>query len=272
MRLVPPTAPTCSTAFAVMVTSLLAVVACAAPEDPAAQYADLTAFCAARAQAECNAQVVKQCGAKDQQTCVSKRGAACEKNVPQGTVYVPAAAPACIKAVGAAYANGTITAAALDAMNEACAVVFSGPGPARAPCTVDLDCSTKDGLRCLTPVGETGGKCLAPSPVEPGGPCPGEADVCSDGYFCEPKSRVCKAEGAVGDDCSPEYQPCQKGLICPGSIFATTCQALKPAGVACAAASECSSNLCDMAIGQATGVCADQVQLTALDSLCAGYD
>jgi hypothetical protein len=262
-----------STALVTFATfaSAASIAACAGPEDPASQYADLGAFCTGRAKAECNTQVVKQCGAKDAQTCVTARAAACVKNIPQGTVYVPAAAPDCIDAVAVAYANATITAAALDAMNAACAIVFSGPGPARSPCTVDLDCSTKDGLRCLVPVGETGGKCLAPNPVVPGGPCPGEADVCSDGYFCDPQARVCKVEGTEGETCSPQYQPCQKGLTCPGSLFGATCKSLDPAGVACEASADCASNLCDKAVGQPTGVCADQVQLTALDSMCADY-
>ena len=38
-----------------------------------------------------------------------------------------------------------------------------------------------------------------------------------------------------------------------------------------AAASDCASNLCDKAVGQSQGVCADTIQLTALDSMCAAY-
>jgi hypothetical protein len=177
-----------------------------------------------------------------------------------------------LQAVAAAYSTSTITADALDSVASACEPVFSGPGAARSPCTVDYDCSTKDGLRCMIAYGETQGKCLAPNVVDPGAPCPGEADVCSGPYFCDPKSLVCVAEGGEGAQCSPEYQPCQQGYKCPGSIFAGTCTPLPQAGDVCTTGSDCASGLCDKATGQAQGVCADQIQLTPLDSMCAAYE
>jgi len=114
-------------------------------------------------------------------------------------------------------------------------------------------------------------KCLVPNMIPAGGPCPGEADVCSGPYFCDPQSLVCTAEAGGGTACSIGYQPCVAGFVCPGSIFGSTCQALAASGDACLAASDCASNLCDKATGQGQGVCADQIQLTALDSMCAVY-
>jgi len=242
---------------------------CAGPESLASQCATLTSFCEARAQTECNAQVVASCQVKDTATCVTQRAAACQAAAPQGTVYVPTAGPACLQAVAAAYATATLTADALASVATTCEPVFSGPGAARAQCTVDYDCALADGLRCLIPLGETQGKCLVPNIIPAGGPCPGEADVCSGPYFCDPMSQVCLAEVAQGQACSID-QPCMAGFSCCDSLFCT-CTALGAAGDACLATTDCTSALCDKAIGQSQGVCADQIQLTALDSMCAVY-
>jgi hypothetical protein len=247
------------------------VLACAAPQDIASQTATLQGYCNTRATTECTAQVVASCQVKDVATCVTQRSATCIANVPQGTVYVPAAAPACIQAVATAYATTTITAASIATMATVCEPVFSGPGAARAPCTVDYDCSTADGLRCLVPYGEMQGKCLAPNVVQPAAPCPGEADVCPDAYYCDPTSLVCVAQVPAGTQCDPRYPSCLPGSVCPNAIFATSCEPLAAAGSACMADTDCASNLCDKATGQAQGVCADQVQLTALDSMCSVY-
>ena len=254
------------------VTSILVSLACAGPEDLASECATLAGYCHARAKTECNAQVVTSCGVKSSDDCITAREAACNKDVPQGTVYVPAAGPVCLQAVATAYTSSTITADALASVDTACEPVFSGPGAARSPCTVDYDCSMMDGLRCLIAFGETQGKCMAPNPIDPGGACPGEADVCTGPYYCDPKALVCVALGGEGAQCSPQYQPCQKGFKCPGSIFVGTCTPLPQAGDVCTTGTDCASNLCDKATGQAQGVCADQIQLTPLDSMCAAYE
>jgi hypothetical protein len=249
----------------------LVAFGCAGPESIESQTATLTEFCQARAQTECNTQVVTSCQVKDTPTCVTQRAATCLQSTPQGTVYVPAAAPPCLQAVATAYATATLTADALATVASVCEPVFSGPGAARAQCTVDYDCALADGLRCLVPLGQTEGKCLVPNLIPAAGPCPGEADVCSGAYFCDPQTLVCVAEGGAGSTCTPDVQPCMQGFTCPFSIFLTTCAPLAAAGDACLAATDCASNLCDKATGQSQGVCADQVQLTALDSMCAVY-
>ncbi len=257
---------------AALVTSVAVCLACADSEDLAAETSTLSGYCDARAKTECNAAIVTACGVTSTASCVTARTADCTKNVPQGTTYVPTAGPACLQAVQAAYTTATITADSLAAVEAACEPVFSGPGAARAPCTVDYDCSLADGLRCITPTGETSSKCLVPNMIAAGGTCPGEADVCSGPYFCNPQSLVCVAEGALGSQCIPDQQPCQQGFRCPGSPFDSTCTALPISGMPCTTATDCASNLCDKASGQAEGVCADQIQLTPLDSMCASYE
>ena len=254
-----------------LVSMLLVATACAGPQDLAAQTATLTDFCNVRAQTECNTSVLSACQVKDANACVTARAAACVSSAPQGTVYVPAAAPKCLSAVTTAYGTATITAASLATVDAACEPIFSGPGAARSPCTVDYDCSTKDGLRCLVPIGQTAGKCLVPNVVAPAAPCPGEADVCSAQYYCDPQSLVCVAQAPTGAQCDYRVASCLPGNRCPATIFGETCTALKAAGDACAGPADCASNLCDTPIGQSQGVCADEVQLTPLDSMCAVY-
>jgi len=258
--------------IATSIASTLVVLACAAPQDLASQTATLSDYCQARAKTECTSQVVASCKAKDNATCVSQRAAACMKNIPQGTEYVPSAAPSCLQVVADAYVTTTLSATALGKIATTCEAVFSGPGAARAPCDVDYDCSMKDGLRCVIAFDQTSGKCLQPNYIEAGGPCPNEGDVCSGPYFCDPKSKVCTAEGGEGSSCSVGYQPCMTGYKCPGlGPFGATCTPLGAPGEACISGDGCQSGLCDKATGQAQGNCADQIQLTALDSLCAPY-
>src|SRR5260370_38309677 len=115
----------------------------------------------------------------------------------------------------------------------------------------------KERLRWVIGFNETGGKCLHPNYIDPAGACPGEADVCTGPYFCDPKSKVCTAEGGEGSSCSVGYQPCMQGFKCPGlGPFGATCTALGSPGEACLAGTDCAPCLCDKAIGQAEGECA----------------
>lgn len=250
-----------------------ALVACAAPavEDPAAVYTDVTSYCAARAEAECNPEVVTHCGAKDATTCAARRSKACLADVPQGTTYEASRAPDCVEAVKRAYLGGVLSADTLQTTARACDRVFSGPGAVRAPCSSDRDCASRDGLACVVALGESSGKCLAPHPVNPGAACAGEADLCAPDDFCEGKSKQCVVRNAEGAPCHPTLQPCQPGLRCPGGLFGSKCIALAPAGNPCSTAAECADGLCDKAVNAAQGNCAAQVTLNVLDAACAVY-
>src|SRR5512135_371510 len=100
------------TAF--VITFAATVFACAAPEDLTTQVATLDQYCNARAKEECSQALVTSCKVKDVSTCVAQRSTKCMNDVPQGTTYVPSAAPACLQAVASAYATTTLTAAGLD--------------------------------------------------------------------------------------------------------------------------------------------------------------
>jgi hypothetical protein len=236
----------------------------------------VNAFCNARAAAECSDAVISQCVVSDKTSCLTKGAASCMAAVPQGTTYQQGKAQACLDAVTAAYGMGQITAASQATIDQACGpALFSGPGAARSPCSGPYDCSSAQSLTCIIafPAPTDGmGKCLVPNNVPAGAACSGEADVCADSYYCEPMSKQCVADEAVGQSCSPGYQPCATGLTCPGlGIFGSTCKALPPDGSPCKAGTDCASGLCDKAAAQAQGNCASVITLTQIDSLCLQF-
>jgi len=278
----------CASALAISLVALGA--ACAngttSPDDPGRPTQDdsatvtddlstLDAFCAAVGRAACSDAVVKRCGLPSPAACQKARAAACTRTVPQGTTYVAKNATACVSAIKVADLDGTLTGDELSAIDEACGPpVFAGPGDARAPCTSPYDCRSDLGLDCVVPWDATTkqGKCMKPNVVPMGKTCAGEADVCSDDAYCEAASHTCKARAIVGEACANGYTPCARGATCPGAgPFGQTCKALKAAGDPCADASECASNLCDKAKGQAAGNCADSIEFNSLDSVCADF-
>jgi hypothetical protein len=240
--------------------------------DDSTTYATLADFCAGRAKAECADVVVKACGSKTTAACLTARTAACDASAPQGTTYEAANAPACIAVVKTAYADATITDDEMATLDVTCGTkIFSGPGVARAPCTTDYDCSSADGLACVIALGATDGKCLAPHEVKPSEACPNEADVCTQGFFCDAKSKTCMPKAAEGQNCYSLTLPCDDGLKCPDSPFASGCLAKAPAGAACNADSDCAKGMCDKLQGSSEGNCTESVQLSTLDSLCVGF-
>lgn len=260
--------------IAVSVFALVAAAACAAPiiePDSAAQYANLSTFCDARAQAECNTQVVSHCGVKDSNACVHKVSTSCVSGAPQGATYQPARARDCIDAVHDAYSTATLTKDALSKVDAACSLVWSGPGAARAPCGNDLDCASKDGLKCVTPLGQNNGKCLKPNVVAGGATCANEADRCPADYYCDGKALVCVVEGSLGSQCQKDIMPCMSGLYCSGSLFVTGCKPLAPAGTPCKMPADCADGLCDKAQGSAEGTCSGAITLSPLDAMCVNY-
>ncbi len=247
-------------------------LACAAPMGDvpeAKKLATPEGYCGARAQAECAVIVVQKCAVKDQTSCEKTRGASCVAEIPQGTTYVPDAAPACIAKTRDAYADATLTSAELSTMSDACTKVFSGPGGVRAQCTVNADCSSKDNLRCVLHTGDKSGKCLTPRLVQPGSSCAGESDVCTDEFFCDLKSSMCVARVGLGEDC---YQKeCLGGLKCFSSLFGGGCTALLSAGAPCKADTECTSQICSKAKGSSEGTCVDSIVLSPIAAACAPF-
>lgn len=229
-------------------------------------------FCTGRAHAECSDAVVKACGSKTKDACFAARNTSCLGSAPQGTTFQAKNAPACIVALKKIYADAVLTVDEIKDLGTTCGTkIFSGPGIARSPCTVDYDCASADGLQCVIGLGQTSGKCLAPHVVSPSDACPNEADVCTRGYYCDGKSKTCNPKAAEGQSCYSTITPCDDGLICPDNPFGGGCRAKSPAGAACSADKDCSVGFCDKLEGSSEGNCTDSVQLSTLDSLCVGF-
>jgi hypothetical protein len=241
--------------------------------DPPGSFPDAPTYCKARARAECTDAVALACGAKSTADCAVSREAYCNSAVPQGSELLSENVPACLAIVSAAYADGTLEAEEIRAMHDACdARCFSGPGQTRATCTTDRDCRTRDGLICIVPRNATSGRCLAPRPIPPGGPCPNEADVCAQGYFCDDSATQCVAFGHVGDacglvhPCAPELAPCSGG-----GPFGSTCQEKLRAGRPCKKDGDCADGVCDKLENIADGTCAAAIVLAKPDAACATF-
>ena len=266
-----------------IVAAVVMGVGCAAsgagdppPPDPAHQKIDsIASYCQARAQAECNDTVVAKCAVNDAKSCAAARASSCTRTAPQGTELVTAQAPACIQLVMNAYGDAVLTGDELKKIDAACGpALFSGPGGARSPCTTSYDCRSIDGLSCVIPPSSTqpdaSGKCMKLQPVPASGACPGEADQCPDGYFCDPKAKICQPEADSGEPCDPVNHPCKNGMVCPLNPFAGgTCQGKWTEGHPCRADSDCDSNICARQPAAIDGNCSDSIVLSPLDGACA---
>jgi hypothetical protein len=185
-------------------------------------------------------------------------------------------APKCIAAVTSAFSTGTITADALASVDAACGpLLFAGPGASRASCVTDYDCDSAKGLSCVVPFPppESGmGQCFVPTNIGPGDDCSGQSDVCGAGTYCDPQGLTCVTDAQVNDGCSPGYNVCGAGLTCNGAgPFATCTAAGGSDGSACDADTDCTSNLCDKASGQADGTCSSVITLSSVDSMCQSF-
>ncbi len=242
------------------------------PPAPGSDLSSVAGYCEARAAAECNATVVKSCGATDKTKCSDARKATCASQVPQGTTYLASRAPACIGAVTDAYADGAIDVDDERSIGDACGPsLFSGPGAARAPCTVAYDCSSADELTCVVPRGATSGKCLKPNAVAAGAACPGEADACPSGFYCDTKSITCKTTAVVGETCDAMLRPCAPGLTCNGGPFGSGCTMKGGKGEPCSSDTDCGAAICDKAVGQTEGTCTERITLSSFDAACATF-
>ncbi len=233
----------------------------------------VTAYCNARASAECSSAVVSACGFGSPTHCESSHAKSCMGSIPQGTKYQPSKAPACLALVAKAFSTSQITAAALASLDPACGPeLFAGPGAARATCMTDYDCDSAKGLSCVFPnPPSTGnmGQCFVPVVITPGGDCSGQGTVCGTNTYCDPTAFTCVTDAQLGESCNAPDYPCAAGLSCPGSgFFGATCQAGSADGAACSSSTECSSGLCDKAANQSGGTCASTVTLSSLDALC----
>ncbi len=257
----------------ILFSSLLFLVAtsCSAKSEDT-KLNDIPGFCSEWAMDACNGTVTSLCGSTTA-SCLSAQQTFCESIVPTAK-YTPAGAPQCLKAVTAAYKDGTLTADERDTvlrLGNDCAAILSGPGETDSPCGVTSDCDTTAGLSCVTKGLDTTGSCRIPVMVGPGLSCSEPDQTCSAGFYCD--GQHCVGGNPAGDACSAAV-PCGAGSHCvaggaDGGVTGSVCVTSVTTG-SCDSDVDCAARLCSVPAGATTGRCVSNAPpLAATDQLCA---
>ena len=88
------------------------------------------------------------------------------------------------------------------------------------------------------------------------------------GFYCDGDN--CVQSKPVDGKCSADYE-CASGLSCAGvgdAGAATGKCATRVSPSACTQDSECTSGVCDIAIGASTGMCVTQIILAPTEGFC----
>ena len=231
-------------------------------------YPDRSSFCSAWAQAACGSTVVSNCGAASADACVASQHSFCEGLVP-ALGYTSANAQPCLDAVGAAYADGKLTAeerATVLALGTPCDKLSTGNAGTGEACDQNGDCNTAGGAECVIAPGHVSGTCQEPIHASGGQSCSSPASICDADFYCDAKKH-CIARGAEGDACS-KTEPCDHTTKCTGATGSETCTA-KAASGTCSTDDDCLSGICQKAEGASTGKCVDEIILSVLDPICS---
>lgn len=230
-------------------------------------------FCEALAKAECNDAVVTACYGSDQtslpddqKSCVTARAGRCN---PDHLPYHPEHAEACIAAHAAAVQDATWTHDELAQIEEACLPVFSKQQSEGAACSVNTDCDATKDLRCVVKLGNIGGICAVPKVVTGGESCAAPAEVCADGFYCDPKVSHCLAYPQENEACSATT-PCDPVFYCTDADTGV-CTAKTKNGQACSLDEVCAGGFCVGANEHMTGKCSSTLQLALTSSSCDVY-
>lgn len=239
------------------VFGFLFVCACSSSDDKSRTREE---FCADWAKAACTKDTVAACQAATAEACHLKQQAFCLGLVPAD--FSDARGDACIKAVGAAYADADLTQAELSTVLELgppCNAIVKGVKDVGEECENDRDCDGTQGASCVFHGGATSGTCQVPQEVGPGQKCTALAQTCGEGFYCDGSN--CIAAKEVGDDCSTSYE-CGSTGMCSGSA----CVAKLAVGSTCTDASECASGICYDVNG--TKKCTALIRLSPAESIC----
>lgn len=254
---------------------LLGFVACVSGcsakthSDPNATVSD---FCEAWGKAACNATVVKNCAGEAMatdpltQACIEKQQTFCEGLVPT-TGYNSAQAQTCLDAVGAAYADATLTGeevAVVRHLGEPCNHLIKGSHAEGTTCNTDDDCDTTTNVQCVTKNGV--GTCVIPMVVANGTSCAAPAASCMQNFYCD--GRNCVESAALGEACVDSTQ-CAATLTCQGAdpdAGTTSGNCAAPGNATgCVTDSDCTPDACETA----TGKCVASIILSPAEALCA---
>ncbi|HEY4185281.1 MAG TPA: hypothetical protein VGP07_09440 [Polyangia bacterium] len=202
----------------------------------------IASFCAQKAEKECGSAtsgVAYSCGATVT-ACTTARAAVCTATAEaEESLTRPFRADAignCLNKTAAAYTAATITPDLTDAMNDACARVFSGSNKVLTTCASDYDCDTN--LICDRTV------CAKRVSVATDAPCNNPGETCPAAQFCGGvyPTQQCKAKAALAAACDVAT-PCLDNLRC----LSGACMAKVGVRGACATDADCdaSAPYCD---------------------------
>jgi hypothetical protein len=223
------------------------------------RFGDSGAYCAGRAQAECNDQVIAACAASGKDRCVASRQTACLNELPLGKTYDAFKAQECVDSVAAAYADAKLAKNEIEAYRAACALVFDGTVVRNGACQIDTDCKQADGLACVLAPGSASGTCQVPRAVQPGDKCDTSDALCAAGYHCD-ATKYCVVNAASTEPCSAAL-PCKPTLKCGA---AGTCEPKVLDGSACTADGDCGSDICEPGVN----LCVAQITLAPTEPFC----
>jgi len=243
------------------------------PATGSSPYSNQASFCKAVAGAQCSDSVVKGCYsssddslADDKTSCIAQRQSVSICN-PRNLTYAKASAKGCVDAHKAAYSDGSLSGADLDAIDAACRTVLFGGGTQGVSCTRDDDCDTPNGLRCVNKSGD-GGICIVPTEVAAGLDCRANEAQCVEGFYCNASDDCVGLEGN-GSQCG-DSQPCEDGLLCSAEVDGT-CFPKGASSDPCDIDGDCQSGFCTIAVGASTGRCTATLSFQSTSESCSDF-
>lgn len=225
------------------------------------------AFCADRAQAECE-RLQGPCALPALDVCVATRRRACAEWATVLNVgmhkFRSQRTRECLDKVRLTL-GASVPVAAIDDVDATCARVFEGAATVNATCAYDFDCVSP-----LTCDGIKGGLCSTRREVVSGGGCANPGEVCRAGEFCGPLVTaqgttllVCTARSGLGAACS-SARPCLETLRC---LPDGACGPRLGIGNACASDDDCATSFCDPYVR----VCADGLHFAPGSASCVTF-
>jgi hypothetical protein len=218
-----------------------------------APYPDVTSFCTAKAQAEC--QIAATCGFTSPTDCVTQRTSICNDDANQAAStgshtrkYTQANAPACIDRVNGLYGNNASMIAYNDlvgpgSLTDVCERVFSGSAAFNQSCQSTYDCAdSHDECVPISP-GSMALVCAPTTKVAAGALCQNAGSVCETDTYCAPSTTVapsCMASMQEGQSC--ETVPCVSSQRCLATgVTGHTCEARVAENQPCTTSDDCLS-------------------------------
>ena len=239
-------------------------VGCMAKKSP--PYPDVTSFCNAKAQAEC--QIAMTC-LIDPDTCATTRAADCNSDAMTATAngtgsrkYTQANAQACIDALDSAYGSGNTTVSFMQlqgkgSITDVCERVFSGNSSMNQQCESSYDC-TGDLICAPVMPGSSSLVCAPSVTVAEGAFCATPGSTCATDSYCALPSAgaayQCVSAALESQPCDPVTMPCVSSDRCVPEGSGQACEPRVKLGQACQSDDDCAPEApyCDPYLGKCT--------------------